>query len=1025
MSENDFENSAMNDGTDLKTTLRDYLHESDFNENPINLLSIDSPYLDIEEIPGKFPLHDNNYLYQALHLNIHSVPEKIDQLKNMLHQFQNIKIEFDFILLCETFLKDNTKNLYNIPGYTLVCKNRQVLAKGGVAIYVRDNIPFKIREDLSVFHEGEFETIFIETTGANHRTIVGEIYRIPNTSETASIERFEVLLNRLQQTGSNVIIGTDQNFDYLKISSRDKPLDLLNLFMSSNLIPTITKPTRVTHTSATLIDNLYVSHDAEVIHSAIIPYNISDHFPVFCLVGRKHLIHSKKGPLMFTHRPINSDALAQIRATLLEIDWAYLNDLDVNAAHANFTEQLHSIVHRYAPERKVVIPAKYVIREDWMTKGLMKSSVTLTKLYKKCVKKQKTELAYTNYVTFRNEYNKLKRIAKKMYYERRFEQYKNDIKGTWKLLNSLIGHTKDKSSAHTVFKLTDNSEPVSSSDKIADEFCKYFTNIGPKLAESIHPSDKSFEAYLKSKRNPNPSSMFLDETDPEEIYKIISALKAKKSSGYDNISTTFLKQVGPEISCPISILVNKSFSEGVVPDILKIGKVIPIYKSNDKELFSNYRPISLLPALSKILEKAMYKRLYNFMDSNKILYQSQYGFREQRSTCQAILEFVTDVVEAIDEKKSTLSVFLDLSKAFDTIDHKILLDKLYFYGVRGIMYDWMKSYLSNRFQYVQYNSSKSDSMSTTCGVPQGSVLGPLLFIIYMNDSTDCLTHAKGILFADDTTVYQSSSSIDLLYITMNLELNILSDWFRANKLSLNASKTNYMLFTNLRNSDNNYVIKICDCALERKPCVKFLGVHIDQNLTWHDHIRICQSKIASSIYAINRVKHFIPHKYVRTLYFSMIYPYLYYGIPLWGSTYNTHKKKLITAQKRIIRIISGAKYNDHTNPLFQEGNILKLDDIYKVEVCKVAYKFKQNLLPLPLKHLFTLNSDIYVRESRQSNDFHVKKCRTTLASQHISCKGPQLWNALPSELKCSTNGSLKRFVSALSKHIIHEYGSSR
>jgi hypothetical protein len=289
----------------------------------------------------------------------------------------------------------------------------------------------------------------------------------------------------------------------------------------------------------------------------------------------------------------------------------------------------------------------------------------------------------------------------------------------------------------------------------------------------------------------------------------------------------------------------------------------------------------------------MHKRIYNFFEHNNLLYRSQYGFRTKHSTVHAILEFVTDTVEAIENKKSTISIFLDLSKAFDTINHSILLNKLYFYGIRGVAYDWIKSYLSDRTQYVQYQNVKSNCMPITCGVPQGSVLGPLLFLIYMNDLNDCLAYAKSILFADDTTLYQSSNNIIQLYVDMNLEMNRLTEWFCANKLSLNVNKSNYMLFTNIHAfKANDNVIKIGDDVIERKLCVKFLGLYIDEHLTWHEHVRICKTKIAGSVYAINRIKNIIPNKYIRTMCFSMIHPYLSYGMQLWGATYNVHKKAL-------------------------------------------------------------------------------------------------------------------------------------
>ena len=332
----------------------------------------------------------------------------------------------------------------------------------------------------------------------------------------------------------------------------------------------------------------------------------------------------------------------------------------------------------------------------------------------------------------------------------------------------------------------------------------------------------------------------------------------------------------------------------------------------------------------------------------------------------ATLEFITNTVDALDNKKSTLAIFLDLSKAFDTINHDILLYKLDFYGIRGPVYDWIKSYLSDRSQYVQYLGCKSGPMQIKCGVPQGSVIGPLLFIIYMNDLPDCLHNAKGILFADDTTLYESSYNINELYISMNHDLAILSDWFQSNKLSLNLKKTNYMLFTKASALSELNHLKVGNEIIEKKSCVKFLGIHIDEKLTWTDHIKVVRSKLASAIYSINRIKSLIPSRYKRTLYFTLAYPYLAYGIPIWGSAYSTHKRKLIIMQKKIIRIISGSKYNEHTNPLFCDMHILKVDDIYQVEVAKLAFKYNQSMLPDPLKCIFMPNNQVCKKQTRQS-----------------------------------------------------------
>ena len=258
---------------------------------------------------------------------------------------------------------------------------------------------------------------------------------------------------------------------------------------------------------------------------------------------------------------------------------------------------------------------------------------------------------------------------------------------------------------------------------------------------------------------------------------------------------------------------------------MKIAKIIPVHKSNAKDDISNYRPISLLPSISKILGLVVYKKTLNFIQTNKILNNNQYDFRKKHSTINAITALTSDVIKALENKDSVLSVFLDLSKAFDTIDHQILLYKLEFYGIRGNPLKWFKSYLSNRKQYVKYNNSDS----------QGSILGPPLFIIYINDLPFCVEHCKTILFADDPTIYKTGKQVTNIYEDMNKELQILADWFRANKLSLNISKTKCMLFCRSPRPENEEnILTMYNTVIQRMKCVRFLGLHINEKLDCHN-----------------------------------------------------------------------------------------------------------------------------------------------------------------------------------------------
>ena len=405
-------------------------------------------------------------------------------------------------------------------------------------------------------------------------------------------------------------------------------------------------------------------------------------------------------------------------------------------------------------------------------------------------------------------------------------------------------------------------------------------NVGHDYASKIQKSKYDAKHYLHLNKINQTKSIFImpSEWDTEEIRQILGKLKCINSSGHDELSCRLLKAIGEPIAEPLCKLVNKSICEGIFPDTLK---VIPIYKNKEKCNVSNYRPISLLSSLSKIWENVI-NRLYFFFQTNDMFYENQYGFRKQRSTVDAVTKFINDVIKSYDDRQSTIAVYCDLSKAFDTIDHNILLHKLEFYGIRGFALNWFRSYLSHRSQYTHYNGIDSETQNVKCGVPQGSVLGPFLFIIYTNDLPSCLNLTKTFLFADNTTIYLSSNDHGFMYKTMNDELDILTDWFQANKLSLNATKSKYMLFTNRDTQNLNTTLTLGNSIIDKVKRTKFLGIYIVENLRWNEHTHKVTKKLTRSYYAINKAKHSLNKRHLSTVYYAMVYPYLIYGITYGG-----------------------------------------------------------------------------------------------------------------------------------------------
>ena len=397
----------------------------------------------------------------------------------------------------------------------------------------------------------------------------------------------------------------------------------------------------------------------------------------------------------------------------------------------------------------------------------------------------RTLAAETRYKTYKNKLTSILRLSKKSYYSKLLVEHRNNIAETWQILRTVIGKHLKHSSYPNHF-IVEGSK-VDNKTEIANVFNILFTTIGPDLANNIiKPTKRSVYDYLTSR---NKESMFLSPIDECEVISVVNGCKSKTSTDCDYIDFRLIKSVITSIVKPITHIFNLSFQTGTFPEKMKIPKVIPLYKSGSKNDFNNYRPISLLPQLSKILEKLYSNRLNTFTKTCDILKPCQYGFRGKK-----LVKVVSEITNSLNKRKHSIGVFIDLQKAFDSVDHQLLCTKLEFYGIRGVAYQWIRSYLSNRTEYVSYEGHKSELLPIQCGIPQGSILGPLLFTIYVNDMCNVSKLLKFILFADDTNIFHSHSKLPDLVSELNTELDKMYKWFCVNNLSLNIAKTNYILF---------------------------------------------------------------------------------------------------------------------------------------------------------------------------------------------------------------------------------------
>ena len=508
-----------------------------------------------------------------------------------------------------------------------------------------------------------------------------------------------------------------------------------------------------------------------------------------------------------------------------------------------------------------------------------------------------------------------------------------------------------------------------------------------------------------------------NEATQSEIVEIVEGL-SDSDAGIVNINASVIKKVINEIKHPLEHIFNCSLRYGIFPDKLKISKIVPLFKQGCKQNLNNYRPISILPTFSKILEKIIYNRLNIFLEFNEVLTESQFGFRTHRSTTSAVLSVTDHILKSFDEQKLTLGVFLDLSKAFDCVNHNILLRKLEHYGVRGVALNLFESYLTGRQQFSFFKNEISRSNLVTHSVPQGSILGPVLFNIYINDITNATKTMKTTLFADDSCFYLSHNNPETLINIANNDLNSLNNWFVSNRLTLNIKKSHCIIFKRQINIPPDLPkVKINNVNIDMVDDTKFLGIIIQSNLKWTLHIQSIKNKLNKYSSIIYLTRKSLDNSSLKLIYNSLVYSCLNYGNILWGRSPKSHTNCLRVAQKRVIRNIKFRSRFHHTNDDFYNLGILKLNDINFYFGAIFTYKSLNNLTYSLNYFSFVNNNTNYpLRNAQELRPPFPGSTQTKSSPAYYCCI---IWNSLPPSIKLKP--SVGSFKFSLKNYLVNKY----
>lgn len=918
-----------------------------------------------------------SFSLKILQINIRGMNNlsKFDSIKEFLDRYA---AEIDVLVVGETWVQSDRTNLFKLNGYKSIFSCRPDSAGGGLAVYIRESIIF---DELGNVQENGFHHIHVRLDAGGTPFHVHAMYRPPSYDSATFFKSLESLLEASKNNQSHVIVG-DINVPTNRIES-NVTNEYINLLKCYNFAVTNTYPTRPV--SNNILDHVVCS-------DALLNFTVNE--TIFTDCSDHNFVLSTFN----LQKTVMRRTLSKTITNYTKLNEAFKTATEC-MPQGTAVERLVYVLDLYERlktkySRTVQVGARIKGHCPWMTFDLWKWLRMKDNVLRR-QRKRPHDVSLRDLVQYvSRRVQQMKNQCKRDYYDNVLRNA--DQRSMWSNLNEILGLKNRDNSV----KIDVDGQLTTHGPTVADRFNKFFSSIGPQLASSIS-SNRDIKKF--GTLNPLQNSIYLSPATVQEVVLRIKELDPSKSCGLDGIHATFLKTHHVMFSMLLRDVFNECILTGRYPDCLKTARVVPVYKTGSRSDTNNYRPISVLSVLSKILEQLLVKRMTCFFNQHDVLYSHQYGFRTGSSTLTAMCELTDDIYKALDSRNIMGVLFLDLKKAFDTIDYEVLLQKLDSYGVRGTANDLIRSYLTGRTQCVVINDATSTRCPLTVGVPQGSNLGPLLFLIYVNDLARLKLHGKPRLFADDTSLSYQAPNPESAVQQMKEDMLVLQDYFNENLLSLNLTKTKYVLFHSSRVQPSPHEELIVNgIVLEKVPTFRYLGLTIDATLSWGEHINKLQRDLSSVCGILWKAAKFLPPKQLCTMYHAFIQSKLQYMVSIWGAASKSRLKILQRVQNRCLKIVYRKPRLYSTVCLYTEASpsVLPIPALRELQCLTQMHKLQVD----PFAHhnqSFTTVTHGYVL--RNQGVLSIRRPRTESMKRSFKYFGKQRYNQLPTILRTQRN----------------------